>query len=70
MALSYKKSIVELEKITGKSYKKIFIIGGGAKNNYLNNLVRKYTGLEVIPMPIEATALGNIKVQMKASNEL
>ena len=70
MALAYKKSIDELQKITGKSYKKLYIVGGGAKNLYLNKLVEKYTKLEVIALPIEATCLGNIKVQMKASKEL
>ena len=70
MALCYKKSIDELEEITKKTYKKLYIIGGGAKNGYLNKLVKEYTKLEVIPLPIEATALGNIKVQMKASKEL
>lgn len=68
LALCYKKAIEELEKITGKTYKKIYIVGGGAKNKYLNNLVKEYTNLEVIALPIEATSLGNIKVQMKASN--
>ena len=67
LALCYKKAIEELEKITGKTYKKIYIVGGGAKNKYLNNLVKEYTNLEVIALPIEATSLGNIKVQMKAS---
>ena len=67
LALCYKKAIEELQKITGKTYKKIYIVGGGAKNKYLNNLVKEYTNLEVIALPIEATSLGNIKVQMKAS---
>ena len=69
-AICYKKAIDELEKITGKTFSKIYIIGGGAKNIYLNNMVKEYTGLKVIPMPIEATALGNILVQMKVSKEL
>ena len=69
-ALCYKKAIEELERITNKKYKKIYIIGGGAKNAYLDHLVKKYTGLKVIALPIEATALGNIMIQMKASNEL
>ena len=67
LALCYKKAIDELVKITGKTYKKIYIVGGGAKNIYLNKLVEEYTKLQVIAMPIEATSLGNIKVQMKAS---
>lgn len=70
LALSYKKAIGELENITKVKYKKLFIVGGGARNNFLNNLVKEYTKLEVIALPIEATALGNIKIQMKASKEL
>ena len=67
LALMYKKSIDELEEITGRKYKSIYVLGGGAKNQYLNKLIKQYTNKEVIALPIEATALGNIKVQMKAS---
>ena len=66
MAYAYQKAIKELETITNHTYSKIAIIGGGAKNEFLNQLVNKYTGKQVIPMPIEATCLGNIKIQMKA----
>ena len=69
-AACYKKAIDELEAITKRKYKKIYIIGGGARNAFLNKMVEEYTGLEVIPKPIEATALGNILVQMKASKAL
>ncbi len=69
-ALCYKKAIEELEDITNKKYKKIYIIGGGARNAYLDMLVKEYTGLKVVALPIEATSLGNIKIQMKVSEEL
>ena len=69
-ALCYKKAIEELEEVTKKEYKKIYIIGGGARNAFLDHLVNVYTNKKVIALPIEATALGNIKVQMKASKEL
>ena len=69
-ALCYKKAIEELEEVTKKEYKKIYIIGGGARNAYLDHLVNVYTNKKVVALPIEATALGNIKVQMKASKEL
>ena len=69
-ALCYKKAIEELETITNKKYKRIYIVGGGSKNKYLNELVKQYTKLDVIALPIEATALGNIKIQMKVSKEL
>ena len=67
MAISYKNAIDELERITGKVYKSIYIVGGGARNVYLNKLVEQYTKKKVIALPIEATSLGNIKIQMKAS---
>ena len=67
LALCYKEAILELESINNKVYKKILIVGGGAKSTFLNDLVKKYTNKEVIGMPIEATSLGNIKLQMKAS---
>ena len=66
MAFAYQKAIIELEEITNRSYSKIAIVGGGAKNEYLNQLVSKYTNKEVITLPIEATCLGNIKIQMIA----
>lgn len=65
LALSYKQAIEELENNTGKKYDKLYIVGGGAKNNFLNNLTEKYTSKKVIALPIEATALGNLKIQME-----
>lgn len=66
MAESYNRACKELEGITGKTYNYIYIVGGGAKNKYLNKLVEKHTGKKVVALPIEATSLGNIKVQQKA----
>lgn len=67
LALCYKNAIKELEGITGKIYNKIYVLGGGAKNKYLNKLIENYTQKEVVAKPIEATCLGNLKIQMKAS---
>ncbi|MBQ1482875.1 MAG: rhamnulokinase [Erysipelotrichaceae bacterium] len=64
LALSYKKAIEELEGNTETKYEKLYIVGGGAKNNFLNKLTEEATGKKVIALPIEATALGNLKVQM------
>ena len=65
LAFCYKNCIDELEKITNKTYNKICVVGGGAKNRFLNSMIKEYTKKEVIPMPIEATCLGNIKIQRK-----
>lgn len=65
LAISYNQAIEELEKITNKKYQELYIVGGGAKNELLNSLTREYTNKNVIALPIEATALGNIKIQME-----
>ena len=66
LAESYCKALNELELNTGKTYEKLYIVGGGAKNEFLNSLTAKATGKEVIALPIETTALGNLKIQMEA----
>ncbi len=65
LALSYKRALEELEGNTGARYDKLYIVGGGAKNAFLNGLTQAATGKQVIALPIEATALGNLKIQME-----
>ncbi len=65
LALSYRQAIDELETNTGTAYEKLYIVGGGAKNAFLNALTEEATGKQVIALPIEATALGNLKIQME-----
>lgn len=66
LAASYKEAVDQLERNTGRTYEKLYIVGGGAKNAFLNALTAGATGKEVIALPIEATALGNLKIQMEA----
>ena len=65
LAQSYKTAVDELERSTGETYQKLYIVGGGAKNTFLNTLTAEATGKQVIALPIEATALGNLKIQME-----
>ena len=65
LAASYDTALDELEGNTGKYYKKLYIVGGGAKNAFLNRLTEEAAGKQVIALPIEATALGNLKIQME-----
>ena len=65
LAVSYRQAIEELENNTGCTYEKLYIVGGGAKNAFLNRLTEEATGKQVIALPIEATALGNLKIQME-----
>ena len=65
LASGYQDALGELEGNTNKYYRKLYIVGGGAKNAFLNRLTEEATGKQVIALPIEATALGNLKVQME-----
>ncbi len=66
LALCYRDAIEELQRNTGRQYDSLYIVGGGAKNAFLNALTQEAAGVKVIALPIEATAIGNLKVQMKA----
>lgn len=65
----YNEAIRDLERNTAREYSEIYIVGGGAKNGYLNGITEKYTGKRVVALPIEATAIGNLKIQMKIRGE-
>lgn len=62
----YRKSIIELQQITNKRFKKLIIVGGGSKNQIINQLTADLCKIDVQAGPIEATAIGNILVQEKA----
>ena len=68
LAVSYRQAIEDLETNTGKKFEKLYIVGGGAKNDFLNLLTEEATGKRVIALPIEATALGNLKIQMEVKS--
>lgn len=70
LAKCYADTKKEIEAMTGKSYDSIHIIGGGANADYLNRLTAKATGNRVLAGPIEATAIGNLAVQMIADGVL
>jgi len=65
LASGYQDALDELEGNTHRYFKKLYIVGGGAKNTFLNRLTAETTGKEVVALPIEATALGNLKIQMR-----
>lgn len=65
LAHCYKKALDELKHNTNSSFDELYIVGGGAKNKYLNALTENICGIKVIALPIEATAIGNLKLQME-----
>src|SRR5699024_8360471 len=70
LAESYRNAIGEIEEIYEKDFPTINVIGGGSKNEMLNQLIADTTGKEVIAGPSEATAIGNIAAQLISLNHI
>lgn len=70
LAKCYGTTIEEIEQMTGRSYNAIHVVGGGSNAEYLNQLTAAYTGRTVYAGPSEATAIGNVSVQMLAAGEM
>ncbi|HWT75636.1 MAG TPA: rhamnulokinase [Mobilitalea sp.] len=70
LAKCYKSTVEELEEITKLTFDSIHVVGGGANAEYLNELTARFTGRKVLAGPTEATATGNILVQMITGQEL
>ena len=68
LASMYATTVREIEDITGKSIDSIFIVGGGSKDAYLNELTSRYTGKKVVIGLSEATATGNLITQIMKHN--
>lgn len=64
LAECYDRTIKGIEKSTGRTYKRLHIVGGGGNAGYLNELTAKATGKELHVGPTEGTAIGNIVCQM------
>lgn len=70
LAVRYGKGIAELNAMLDRPAESLQIIGGGSQNSLLNRLTEAATGLKVIAGPVEATAMGNIKMQINAMERL
>lgn len=69
LADCYAKIAKEIEEMTGRTYSRIHIVGGGSNAGYLNELTAKATKKEIHAGPGEATAIGNITAQMLKAEE-
>lgn len=64
LACKYRFTLGKLHEITGKNFAEINIIGGGGQNTYLCKKTADICGVKVTAGPFEATALGNMAVQL------
>jgi rhamnulokinase len=66
LAARYAEVLGSVVQITGKKLKRLYIVGGGSQNRFLNRLTAECSGLEVIAGPVESTTIGNFAIQMAA----
>ncbi len=69
LALKYRLVLRGLEQLCGRPIRQIRVIGGGSRNGLLNQFTADATGRRVIAGPAEATALGNVAIQILATGE-
>ena len=70
LALKYREVLGWLEELTGNRIEVIHIVGGGSQSALLNQFAADACQRPVVTGPVEATALGNLLVQVRASGEL
>ncbi|MEI8205794.1 MAG: rhamnulokinase family protein [Kiritimatiellales bacterium] len=70
LALLYADTYEALEKLSGKKMDVLRIVGGGCQNKNLSPFAANATGRKVVTGPIEATAIGNLIVQMLAMGDI
>ena len=63
LALSYRKTLEQLRELTRRPVSTLHIVGGGSKNQLLNQFAANATGCPVLAGPVECTAIGNVLVQ-------
>lgn len=70
LALKYRVTKDQIETVTGRKYPDLHVVGGGTKDGLLSQFTANATGSRVIAGPIEATAMGNMAVQLLAQGAL
>lgn len=70
LAMKYRYALEQIERCTGRHYPVIHMIGGGIQSRLLCQMTAGANGRKVIAGPTEATALGNIAVQLMALGEI
>ena len=66
LAARYAHVLQEIIRITHKKIRRLYIVGGGSKNRFLNRLTAEWTGLDVALGAAESSTIGNFAVQLAA----
>jgi rhamnulokinase len=70
LALKYRRILEGIEALTGERIAVIHVVGGGSRNDLLNQFTANACGRPVIAGPTEATALGNVMLQARTAGDV
>jgi rhamnulokinase len=70
LALLYRRTLDQMEDVTEQKLTTLHIVGGGSKNQLLNQFSANATGRTVLAGPVECTAIGNVLIQAIALGHL
>ncbi|MCI9144979.1 MAG: rhamnulokinase [Eubacterium sp.] len=70
LAMKYRYALNQISQCTGKKFDMLHLLGGGTKDEFLCQLTADSIDMPVIAGPVEATALGNIMLQLIALGEI
>lgn len=70
MALQYRQTVIQLQKLSGRRFTKLGIVGGGGKNDLLNRMIANVTQMKVEVGPYESASIGNILMQAVAEGKI
>jgi len=66
LAARYAQVLADVAAITKKKIRRLYIVGGGGRNELLNRLTAERTGIEVVVGSAESSTIGNFAVQLAA----
>ena len=70
LAMKYKYAVLQLGDNTGNDFDVLHLLGGGTKDGFLCQMTADSLGISVVAGPVEATALGNIILQLIALGDI
>lgn len=70
LALLYQSEVETIERLTGRTIRRLHVVGGGSKNDLLNQATADALGRTVVAGPTEATAAGNLLIQAHALGKI
>ncbi len=70
LALKYRYTFDGIKECTGKDYDRIHVMGGGTKDKLLLQMTAQSCNVNVYGGPIEATALGNVAIQLMSTGAI